>query len=81
VAVAVVDLDAGGVIDDVEAVVTIDGDGAGPDEVAVLNAFVAPDQLRLGVGTAAAREGRQQADAKAGESASEEHGHQVLAFG
>ena len=45
--VAIVDLDAGGEVHDVEMVRAVDGDGAGADQVAVLHAFAAPDTLRL----------------------------------
>src|SRR5262249_51372461 len=45
-AVAVVDLDAGGEVHDVEAVLVIDGDGPRPGQVAVVDAAFAPDQFR-----------------------------------
>src|SRR5262249_27545387 len=81
-AVAVVDLDGGGETDDIEVVIAVNGHSAGLLEVAVLHAPTAPDQLRLGVRAAAASEGRQEAGAQiTGQSAPEEDGHQVLAFG
>src|SRR5262245_48016213 len=64
-AVAVIDLDAGGEIDDEQSVLLVDCDGAGADEVAVLDAAGAPDQFRLAAG-AAAGEG-EQAEADGGE--------------
>ena len=71
-AVAVEDLDAGGEIDDVEAVLAVDGDGAGLDEVAVLHAPVTPDQFRLRVRPAAARAGQHQAEEQNGDSGARE---------
>src|SRR5205085_10338813 len=44
-AVEVVGLDAGGEIDDVEAVLAVDDRGARPGQVAVADALLAPDQL------------------------------------
>ena len=46
VAVAVVNLDARGEIDDVKVVLPVDGDGARPDHIAVLHALASPDDLR-----------------------------------
>src|SRR5262249_35416490 len=57
-AIAVVDLDAGGEIDDVEAVLGVDGDGPGFDHIAVHDTAVTPDEFRFG-GVAAACQGQQ----------------------
>src|SRR5437660_1134377 len=58
-AVAVEDLDAGGEIDDVEAVTGVDRDGPRLDEVAVADAALTPDQLWLGARPATARQDEQ----------------------
>src|SRR5262249_37946742 len=87
-AVAVVNLDAGGVIDDVQAILTVDGDGAGADEIAVLNAAAAPDDFGFGPRPAAGV-GEQTQGAggqtggqteRAGDSFSGENAHYVIAF-
>src|SRR6516162_3852083 len=55
-AVAVEDLDARGPIDDVEAVIGADGNGARLDELAALDAAFAPDKLRHAARAAAAHQ-------------------------
>src|SRR5216684_709274 len=55
-AVAVEDLDARRPIDDVEAVIGADGDGARLDEIPALDAALAPDKLRHAARAAATRQ-------------------------
>src|SRR5207249_6729923 len=55
-AVPIEDLDAGGEIDDVNAILRIDGGSARTDEIARLRTALAPNDLRLGMRSAAACE-------------------------
>src|SRR5437016_4062766 len=57
IAVAVVDLNPRGEVDNIKAIVLVDGDSPWPHQVAVLHAFLAPDNFRrVMVAEAAERE-------------------------
>jgi hypothetical protein len=53
-AVAVEDLNSGRVVNDIEVVLGIDGRGSRLDKIAVLDAALPPNQLRLGLRSATA---------------------------
>src|SRR5207245_9730694 len=59
-AVAVEDLNSGGVVNDLEAVLGIDGRRSRLDKIAVLDAALPPNQLRLGLRSATAAGKEQQ---------------------
>src|SRR5207247_4033392 len=78
-AVAVEDLNAGREIDDVQAVVGVDGSGARFDEIPFADAALTPDELRLRPRPAAAGQ-EQQSEREQATSVCAKTGHRVFAF-